>query len=130
MSQVLEDFKRTALAKNWSNAIRLCNGLSMQEMLRGLDGLPEAIWALNWRCSPACAVNHCCRVGQLEASFKANQLIFAARPGWRLLGPSQGLASRAVQGKVAFKLVRPGSVAVRVSLKARCASYRRVPRRK
>jgi hypothetical protein len=107
MSQVLEDFKRTALAKNWSNAIRLCNGQSMQEMLRGLDGLPRRYGRSTGAVHRHVPSIHCCRVGQLEASFKANQLIFAARPGWRLLGPSPGLASRAVQGRLPLSWFDP-----------------------
>jgi hypothetical protein len=43
MSQVLEDFKRFALAKDWANAVRYCNGLNMYEMLRGLDDLPRSL---------------------------------------------------------------------------------------
>jgi|GEM_PF-1639050 len=41
MSQALDDFKTAALAKNWPTAVSKCNGLSMYEMLRGLDSLPR-----------------------------------------------------------------------------------------
>jgi hypothetical protein len=43
MSQVLDDFKRAALIPDWPTAMRSCNGLSMYEMLRGLDSLPRNV---------------------------------------------------------------------------------------
>ncbi|HET7542020.1 MAG TPA: hypothetical protein VFK05_19240 [Polyangiaceae bacterium] len=38
-SQTLTDFKRTAASGNWDEAFSYCNGLSLYEMLRGLDSL-------------------------------------------------------------------------------------------
>lgn len=38
-SQTLTDFKRAAAGGNWDQAFTSCNGLSLYEMLRGLDSL-------------------------------------------------------------------------------------------
>lgn len=38
-SQILTDFKRAAAGASWDQAFSCCNGLSMYEMLRGLDYL-------------------------------------------------------------------------------------------
>jgi hypothetical protein len=43
MSEVLENFIKWALARNWYNAFLNLNGLNMYEMLRGLDRLPPAL---------------------------------------------------------------------------------------
>jgi Domain of unknown function (DUF4329) len=43
MSEVLENFIKWALARNWYNAFLNLNGLNMYEMLRGLARLPPAL---------------------------------------------------------------------------------------
>ncbi|MBZ5620687.1 MAG: hypothetical protein LAQ69_18470 [Acidobacteriia bacterium] len=43
MSNVLEQFKINANAKNWPLAIQACNGLNMTEMLQGLDSLSASV---------------------------------------------------------------------------------------